>query len=172
MARPRFVLPLAILICLLWAGAAKAGPPTDADERVDAFLDETAALFGPTEADIVSRLGPPAERQAVPFTSPHDDAPYEIITLAYDGLTVSLYSMEGGSRQFFHQIRVTSGETCFARRICLGTPQAQLVAVLGQPEEVDDTVWRYSDMSGYNELSFTFDPKGAIESMTWTAEAD
>jgi hypothetical protein len=171
MARTRLVLPLALLLYLVCAAAAMAGP-TEADERVDAFLDETAALFGPTEAEIIKRLGEPRDRQAVPFTSPHDDSTYEIVTLLYDGLTLSLYSMEGGTRQFFHQIQVTSGKACFARGICLGTPQSLLVAALGQPEEAEDNLWRYSDMSGFNELSFTFDDKGAIASMTWTAEAD
>lgn len=167
----RRALLLALVCCLLCAGPALAGPTED-DERVDAFLDETAALFGPTEADVVQRLGPPRERLAVPFTSPHDDTPYEVITLTYEGLSVSLYSMEGGARQFFHQIRVTAGPTCFARKICLGTPRERLTAALGAPEEVEDNTWRYSDMSGYNELSFTLSEKGAIDSMTWTAEAD
>jgi len=171
MACIRPVLPLALFLCLCCAATAAAGP-TDADERVDAFLDETASLFGPNEAAVTSRLGAPRERQAVPFTSPHDDATYEIITLAYDGLTVSLYSMDGGARQFFHQISATSGQVCFARGICLGTHREKLAAVLGQPEEVEDNVWRYSDMSGYNELTFTFDDKGVINAMTWTAEAD
>ncbi len=172
MVSHRHVPQLVLALCLLFAVPALAGPLTEADERVDAFLDETAALFGATEADVTQRLGPPRERQAVPFTSPHDDAPYEIITLAYDGLSVSLYSMEGGARQFYHQIRVTAGPACFARRICLGTPRERLAAALGTPEEVEDSTWRYSDMSGYNELTFTFDATGAIDSMTWTAEAD
>jgi len=162
---------LALALCLLAAARAQAGP-TEADERVDAFLDETALIFGPGEADITRNLGEPRERQAVPFSSQHDDSPYEIITPVYDGLTISLYSMEGGQRQFFHQIRVTGGKTCFARRICLGTPRERLAAALGTPEEVEDNNWRYSDMSGYNELAFTFDAAGAIDSMTWTAEAD
>ncbi|EHJ47747.1 hypothetical protein DFW101_1739 [Solidesulfovibrio carbinoliphilus subsp. oakridgensis] len=168
----RHALLFALLLCLLAPAPARAGQATEADERVDAFLDETAGLFGPTEADVVQRLGPPRDRQAMPFTSPHDDAPYEIITLAYDGLSVSLYSMEGGARQFFHQIRVTAGPACFARKICLGTPRERLTAALGAPEDVEDNVWRYSDMSGFNELSFTINDKGAIDSMTWTAEAD
>ncbi|EFL49271.1 conserved hypothetical protein [Solidesulfovibrio fructosivorans JJ]] len=171
MACIRPVLPLALFLCLCCAAAANAGG-TEADERVDAFLDETAALFGQSEAAVTSRLGAPRERQTVPFTSPHDDAAYEIITLAYDGLTVSLYSMDGGARQFFHQIRATSGQVCFARGICLGTPREKLAAVLGQPEEAEEGAWRYSDMSGYNELAFSFDDKGAIDAMTWTAEAD
>lgn len=92
--------------------------------------------------------------------------------MTYDGVAVSLYSMESGQRQFLHQIRVTAGPTCFARKICLGTPRERLESALGQPEDREDTTWRYSDMSGYNELVFTFDDKGAIDSMTWTAEAD
>ena len=51
-------------------------------------------------------------------------------------------------------------------------PRERLAAALGDPEEVEDNVWRYSDMSGFNELSFTINDKGAIDSMTWTAEAD
>jgi hypothetical protein len=167
----RCALPLAIMLWLLATTTAFAGP-TEADERVDAFLDETAVLFGSTEADITRNLGAPRDRQATPFTSPHDDAPYEIISLVYDGITLSLYSMEGGQRQFFHQIRITGGGACFARKICLGTPRERLTAALGQPEEMEENSWRYSDMSGYNELAFTFDAKGAIDSMTWTAEAD
>ena len=126
----RRAFPLLVLLCLLAATPAQAGP-TEADERVDAFLDETASLFGPTEADIVRSLGAPRERQAMPFTSPHDDTPYEIITLTYDGMIVSLYSMDEGQRQFFHQIRITAGPACFARRICLGTPRERLTAALG-----------------------------------------
>ncbi|WP_300155514.1 hypothetical protein [Solidesulfovibrio sp.] len=172
MAAKRIGTSLVLLLgLLLLAGAAKAGP-TEADERVDAFLDETAGLFGPSEADVVRAFGAPRDRQAVPFNSPHDDAPYEIVTLAYDGLTVSLYSMDGGARQFFHQIRVTAGPTCFARKVCLGIPRERLAAVLGRPEDAEDEIWRYSDMSGYNELAFTFDAKGQVDSMTWTAEAD
>jgi hypothetical protein len=167
----RRIFPIVLLLCLL-AGPPATAAPTEADERVDAFLDETATLFGSSEADVTRVLGAPRERQAVPFTSPHDDAPYEIITLLYDGMVLSLYSMESGQRQFFHQIRITAGPVCFARKICLGTPRERLTAALGQPEEVEDNIWRYSDMSGYNELSFTFDAKGAIDSMTWTAEAD
>ena len=172
MAAKRVVSALLVLVAVLaLAGAALAGP-SEADERVDAFLDETARLFGASEADVVKILGEPRERQAVPFSSPHDDAPYEIVTLLYDGVTVSLYSMDGGARQFFHQIRVTSGPVCFARKVCLGLARERLAAVLGQPEEVEDEIWRYSDMSGYNELAFTFDAKGQVDSMTWTAEAD
>lgn len=167
----RVFLLFLFALCLLAAAPVQAGP-TEADERVDAFLDETALLFGASEADIVKKLGEPRERQAVPFTSPHDDAPYEIITLSYDGLLLSLYSMDSGQRQFFHQIRVTGGPACFARNICLGTPHERLTTALGQPEEVEDNIWRYSDMSGYNELAFTLDANGAIDSMTWTAEAD
>ncbi|MEA4855714.1 MAG: hypothetical protein AAGU21_16285 [Solidesulfovibrio sp.] len=163
---------LALLLGVVLAAAPGAVRASEADERVDAFLDETAALFGPTEADVTRVLGAPRERQAMPFSSPHDDAPYEIVTLTYDGLTVSLYSMDGGARQFFHQIRVTAGATCFARKVCLGLPRERLAAILGQPEEVEDDAWRYSDASGYNELSFTFDAKGQVDSMTWTAEAD
>ncbi len=171
MGSHRSVFPLLFLLWLAACAPALAGP-TEADQRVDAFLDETATLFGTTEADIVGALGDPRERQVVPFTSPHDDTPYEIITLVYDGMVLSLYSMEGGQRQFFHQIRVTGGKACFARRICLGTSRERLAAELGPPEEVEDRAWRYSDMSGYNEISFSFDENGAIESMTWTAEAD
>ena len=171
MAKNRPILPFALVLCLFFAASALAGP-TEADERVEAFLDETTALFGPTEAEVARHLGAPRERQVTPFTSPHDDATYEIITLLYDGVTVSLYSLDGGSRQFYHQIRVTAGPTCFARSICLGTPRERLTATLGQPEEVEDNLWRYSDMSGYNELEFTFNAQGAIEAMTWTAEAD
>ena len=167
----RRIFQLLLLTCLLATRTALAGP-TEADQRVDAFLDETATLFGSSETDITRRLGQPRERQAMPFTSPHDDTPYEVITLLYDGIDMSLYSMEGGQRQFFHQIRITAGPTCFARNVCLGTPRERLSAVLGRPEEVSDNVWRYSDMSGYNELSFTFDASGVIDSMTWTAEAD
>ncbi len=171
--RPALAGPALLLVLALCLAAVpvQAGP-TEADERVDAFLDETALMFGSSEADIVQRFGDPKERQAVPFSSKHDDSPYEIITLAYDGLIISLYSMEEGQRQFFHQIRVTGGKTCFARRICLGTPRERVAAALGRPEESEDTLWRYSDMSGYNELAFTFDANGAVETMTWTAEAD
>ncbi len=169
---PRHAVLLLLVCCLLAASRPALAAPTDSDERVDAFLDETASLFGITEADIVARLGQPKDRQAVPFTSPHDDAPYEIVTLTYDGLVISLYSMDGGQRQFFHQIKATAGPTCFARKICLGAPRERLAAALGQPEEDEDSAWRYSDMSGYNELVFTFDGQGAIDSMTWTAEAD
>lgn len=172
MAVLRSVMALLFCAALLCPALARAAQATDADERVDAFLDETAALFGPTEADVIGVLGAPRDRQAVPFSSPHDDAPYEIVTLLYDGVTVSLYSMDGGARQFFHQIRVTAGQTCFARKVCLGIPRERLAAILGQPEEVEDDAWRYSDASGYNELSFTFDAKGQVETMTWTAEAD
>lgn len=164
-----------LLVVLL---AALAGPrsvlagPTEAEQRVDAFLDETASLFPTNEAEIVKALGQPKDRQSQPFSSPHDDAPYEVVSLIYDGLLISLYSMEGGQRQFFHQIQVTAGPTCFARKVCLGTTRDKLAAALGQPEDSDDRSWRYSDVSGYNELIFTFDPNGAIDSMTWTAEAD
>ena len=169
MGRYRFLLTLLVLlasagVCPAWAA--------ESDERVEVFLDETAALFGQSEADVVRNLGAPRERLAVPFTSPHDDKPYEIITLAYDGMVVSLYSMEEGQRQFFHQIRILSSPSCFARKICRGTPKERLSAVLGPPEEVEDNQWRYSDMSGYNELSFTFDAAGAVDTLTWTAEAD
>jgi len=163
---------LFLLLALGAATPALAGPPTEADRQVDAFLDETASLFGGSEADIVKVLGEPKDRQALPFQSPHDDAPYEVISMTYDGVAVSLYSMESGQRQFLHQIRITAGPTCFARKICLGTPRERLESALGQPEDREDTTWRYSDMSGYNELVFTFDDKGAIDSMTWTAEAD
>ena len=166
-----FWLFLGIMLLLAGGRPALAGP-TEADQRVDAFLDETASLFGASEADIVKALCQPADRQTMPFTSPHDDAPYEVISLNYDGLFISLFSMEGGQRQFIHQIKVTGGKTCFARKICLGTPRERLASSLGQPEEREDTTWRYSDMSGYNELVFTFDANGAITSMTWTAEAD
>ena len=160
-----------LLLVLVLAGAPLA-LAAESDERVEAFLDETAALFGPSEADVVRNLGAPKDRQTVPFTSPHDDKPYEIITLTYDGLVVSLYSMEEGQRQFYHQIRIDGGPGCFARKICRGTPKERLTAALGTPEEVEDTLWRYSDMSGYNELVFTFDAAGAVDTLTWTAEAD
>jgi hypothetical protein len=166
---PQFALLVALFV--LVASRALAGP-TEAEQRVDAFLDETASLFGNSEADIVKALGPPKDRQSMPFTSPHDDSPYEVVSLTYEGLLISLYSMEGGQRQFFHQIRVTAGPTCFARKVCLGTPRERLAVALGQPEDMDEHAWRYSDMSGYNELVFTFDAGGAIDSMTWTAEAD
>ena len=57
-----------------------------------------------------------------------------------------LAAMEGGQRQFIHQIKVTGGPTCFARKICLGTPRERLASSLGQPEEREDSNWRYSDM--------------------------
>jgi hypothetical protein len=169
MGRNRHIFFLLLLVMLAGAFPARAA---ESDERVEVFLDETAALFGPSEADVVRNLGAPRERLAVPFTSPHDDKPYEIITLTYDGMVVSLYSMEEGQRQFFHQIRIFSTPGCFARKICRGTPKERLSAVLGPPEEVEDSIWRYSDMSGYNELSFTFDAAGAVDTLTWTAEAD
>jgi len=169
-ARPYWLL--LALLCLLAAASPDRRDPTEPEQRVETFLEETARLFGDTEADIVRRLGQPQTRQATPFTSPHDDAPYEVISLRYDGLAVALYSMEGGQRQFLHRIAVTAGPTCFARGICLGTPREQLAASLGQPEDREAARWRYADMSGYNELLFTFDAKGNIASMTWTAEAD
>jgi len=162
---------LFFFLVLVLAGAPAAWA-AESDERVETFLDETAALYGPSEADIVRNLGAPKDRQAVPFTSPHDDKPYEIITLTYDGLTVSLYSMEEGQRQFYHQIRIYGAPGCFARKICRGVAKERLTAVLGAPEEVEDNIWRYSDMSGYNELAFTFDAAGAVDTLTWTAEAD
>ena len=171
MARKYHALLLILVLAIVFAGAATARA-AEADERVEAFLDETAALFGPSEAEVVRRLGPPRDRQAVPFTSPHDDKPYEIITLTYEGLTVSLYSMEEGQRQFYHQIRIYGAPGCFARKICRGVAKERLTAVLGPPEEVEDNIWRYSDMSGYNELAFTFDAAGAVDTLTWTAEAD
>ena len=152
--------------------AAQPCAAAEADERLEAFLDETAALYGPTEADVVKKLGSPRERQAVPFSNPYDATPYEIITLTYDGLVVSLYSMEEGQRQFFHQIRIFAAPGCFARGVCRGIPRERLAIALGQPEEVEGNVWRYSDVSGYNEVSFTFDAAGAVDTMTWTAEAD
>lgn len=160
-----------LLLALVLAGAfpVRAAEP---DERVEVFLDETAALYGQSEADVVRNLGAPKERLTVPFTSPHDAAAYEIITLTYDGLLVSLYSMEEGQRQFYHQIRITAGPACFARKICRGVPRERLALVLGPPEEVEDNIWRYSDLSGYNELAFTFDAAGAVDTLTWTAEAD
>ena len=160
-----------VMLCLLAAATARAGT-TEPEDRLDTFLDETAARFGSTEAEITSRLGQPKERQTVPFTSPHDETPYEVITLTYDGLMLSLYSMDEGQRQFFHQIRITDGAACFARNICRGIPKERLRAALGDPEEAEDGVWRYSDLSGYNELAFTFDAQGAIDTLTWTAEAD
>lgn len=169
MGRKRHVIFLLLALVLAGAPTVRAA---ESDERVEAFLDETAALYGPSEADVVRNLGAPRDRQAVPFTSPHDDKPYEIITLTYDGLVVSLYSMEEGQRQFFHQIRITGAPACFARKICRGTPKERLTAALGPPEEVEDNTWRYSDMSGYNELAFTFDAAGAVDTLTWTAEAD
>ena len=129
-------LQLFLTLAAIFLLAAQPCGAADADERLEAFLDETAALYGPTEADVVQKLGPPRHRQAVPFSNPYDATPYEIITLTYDGLVVSLYSMEEGQRQFFHQIRVTSGPTCFARRICLGTPRERLAVALGQPEDL------------------------------------
>lgn len=165
-------LLLVLLTLSVAASPVPAGPPTEADQQVDAFLDETARLFGGSEADIVKALGQPRQRQTMPFQSPHDDTPYEVISLTYDGAVVSLYSMESGQRQFLHQIRITAGPACFARKICLGTPRERLASSLGQPEDREDAAWRYSDMSGYNELVFTFDAKGTIDSMTWTAEAD
>ncbi|KHK01120.1 hypothetical protein [Desulfovibrio sp. TomC] len=165
----RYAITLLLLLAL---GGACPAWAAESDERVEVFLDETAALFGPSEADIIRNLGAPQERQTVPFTSPHDDKPYEIITLTYDGMVVSLYSMEEGQRQFFHQIRIVAAPVCFARKICRGTTKDRLAAVLGQPEEVEDNQWRYSDMSGYNELAFTFDAAGAVDTLTWTAEAD
>lgn len=160
-----------LLLTVLLAGAATARA-AEADERVEAFLDATAALYGPSEADVVRLLGAPRERLAVPFTSPHDDKPYEIITLTYDGMAVSLYSMEEGQRQFYHQIRIFAGPACFAHKICRGVSKERLTAVLGPPEDVEDNYWRYSDLSGYNELAFTFDAAGAVDTLTWTAEAD
>ena len=164
----QFFLTVAAMVLL----AAQPCAAADPDERLEAFLDETAALYGPTEADVVQKLGPPRQRQAVPFSSPHDATPYEIITLTYDGMVVSLYSMEEGQRQFFHQIRIFAAPGCFARGVCRGIPRERLAIALGQPEEVEDNVWRYSDLSGYNEVSFTFDAAGSVDTMTWTAEAD
>ncbi|MHC1791692.1 hypothetical protein [Solidesulfovibrio sp.] len=169
MGRKRFCFALLLLLVLAGTSSVRAA---ESDERVEVFLDETAALYGPSEADVVRKLGPPRERQTVPFTSPHDAAAYEIITLTYDGLLVSLYSMEEGQRQFFHQIRITAGPACFARNVCRGVPRERLGLVLGPPEEVEDHIWRYSDLSGYNELAFTFDAAGAVDTLTWTAEAD
>jgi hypothetical protein len=163
---------IVLLLLAMLLAATPPGRAADPDERVEAFLDETAALFGQTEADVVKKLGPPRDRQAVPFSSPHDATPYEIITLAYDGMVVSLYSMEEGQRQFFHQIRIFAAPGCFARGVCRGAARERLTMALGQPEEIEDNVWRYSDLSGYNELSFTFDAAGAVDTMTWTAEAD
>lgn len=168
----RAVCLLVLLLAALAGGHAALAGPTEAEQRVDAFLDETASLFPTNEADIVKALGQPKDRQSQPFSSPHDDSSYEVVTLVYDGLVISLYSMEDGQRQFFHQIQVTAGPTCFARKVCLGTSREKLSAALGQPEEMDERSWRYSDVSGYNELVFTFDAAGAIDSMTWTAEAD
>ena len=169
MGRNRHICFLLLLLGLTGAFPAWAA---ESDERVEVFLDETAALFGPSEADVVRNLGAPRERLAVPFTSPHDDTPYEIITLTYDGMVVSLYSMEEGQRQFFHQIRIFAAPGCFARGVCRGIPRERLAIALGQPEEVEGNVWRYSDLSGYNEVSFTFDAAGLVDIMTWTAEAD
>ena len=152
--------------------AAQPCAAAEADERLEAFLDETAALYGPTEADVVKKLGSPRQRQAVSFSNPYDATPYEIITLTYDGLVVSLYSMEEGQRQFFHQIRFVAAPGCFARGVCRGIPRERLAIALGQPEEIEGNVWRYSDLSGYNEVSFTFDAAGLVDIMTWTAEAD
>lgn len=163
---------LAWLAFLAASSPALAADTSEAERRVDTFLDETAHRFGTGEADIVKALGQPKDRQTQAFTSRHDDSPYEVISLAYDGLLISLYSLDGGQRQFLHQVRITAGTACFARGICLGTPRERLSAALGQPEEMDDHTWRYSDVSGYNELVFTFDAGGAIDSMTWTAEAD
>ena len=74
---------LFLLLALGAATPALAGPPTEADRQVDAFLDETASLFGGSEADIVKILGEPKDRQALPFQSPHDDAPYEVISMRH-----------------------------------------------------------------------------------------
>ena len=139
-------LLLVVLALSALGGSALAGPATEADRRVDAFLDETASLFGANEAAIVKAMGEPRQRQTMTFQSPHDDAPYEVISLTYDGLFISLYSMESGQRQFLHQIQVTSGPVCFARKICLGSPRERLASSLGEPEDREDTTWRYSDM--------------------------
>lgn len=166
-----------LLLCLLAAMPALAASP-EPDDRLDTFLDETAVKFGSNEAEIIQHQGQPKTRQTMPFSSPHDEAPYEVITLTYDGMSVSLYSMDNGQRQFLHQIRITDGQACFARGLCRGVSRDRLRAVLGEPEEPGegkedaDTVWRYTDATGYNELAFTFDAGGAIDTMTWTAEAD
>ena len=171
MLRRAVCLLVVLLTALTGIRPALAGPSA-AEQRVDSFLDETASQFPNNEADIVRAFGQPKDRQSQPFSSPHDDSPYEVVSLAYDGLLISLYSMEAGQRQFFHQIQVTAGSTCFARKVCLGTSRETLAEILGHPEDGDDRSWRYSDVSGYNELVFTFDAKGVIDSMTWTAEAD
>ena len=74
--------------------------------------------------------------------------------------------------QSTYRLIIFAAPGCFARGVCRGIPRERLAIALGQPEEVEGNVWRYSDLSGYNEVSFTFDAAGAVDTMTWTAEAD
>ena len=146
-------LGLALLVLLSAALPGVAAPrPTDI-VAVDDFIDAPRALFGRTRAAVERALGPPASIRPRVLPAAPTGAAEAVDELLYRGLAVAVSHRSSAMRR----VEITEPRWSLPRGLNVGTPRAQVEAVLGEPQLVSDASVLYLDADGFpNTVEFHF----------------
>lgn len=124
--------------------------------------------------EVLDRLRPPGSEEVETLQNRHDPEQVDTLrTLHYDGLTVEVYHVGGGSdREFIQSIEVTGGDYETAEGVQVGSTRTRVEEQLGSPatREGDAYVYELSDVTP-NQLRIRFDGD-TVSAMTWSFYVD
>jgi len=157
---------IALVVLLLTAAVAGAAGSTDI-VAVDDLISAPRRLFGRTRAAVEQALGPPpsVRQRTLPATPTAPAEPVHV--LAYPGVVVTVSMRTSTVRG----VEISEPRWSLARGLNVGTPRAQVEAVLGEPQLVSDGSVLYLDADGFPntvELQFRGD---AVRRIEWSYAA-
>jgi len=157
---------ITLVVLLLACPAAGAAGGTDI-VAVDDLINAPRALFGRTRAAVEQVLGPPlsVRPRTLPATPTAPAEPAHV--LAYAGLVVTVSQRTSTVRG----VEISEPRWPLPRGLSVGTPRAQVEAVLGEPQLVSDASVLYLDADGFPntvELHFRGD---AVRRIEWSYAA-
>jgi len=157
---------ITLVVLLLACPAAGAAGGTDI-VAVDDLINAPRALFGRTRAAVEQALGPPlsVRQRTLPATPTAPAEPAHV--LAYAGLVVTVSQRTSTVRG----VEISEPRWPLPRGLSVGTPRAQVEAVLGEPQLVSDASVLYLDADGFPntvELHFRGD---AVRRIEWSYAA-
>jgi hypothetical protein len=153
------------LLILLTSGVASAGS-TDI-VAVDDVINAPRGLFGRTRAAVEQALGPPLSVRPHTLPATPTAPPEAAQQLVYPGVVVTVSSRSSSVRG----VAISEPRWALPRGLNVGTPRAQVEAVLGEPQLIGDTSVLYLDADGFpNTVEFHF-RGGAVRRIEWSYAA-
>ncbi len=135
---------------------------------VDTFLDAPRALFGRTRAAVERALGIPSavRPRTLPAGPNFPAAPAD--ELAYPGVVIAVSHRSTAVRY----VEIVEPRWGLPHGLNIGTPRAQVEAMLGEPQLVSDRSVVYVDADGFpNTVEFHF-RNDHVRRIEWSYAAD